>query len=382
MVAGGAKQMALDHDWLFPKIGNRLWLEKPPLLHWLVVVSAKLFGGFSETAVAVAFCSRRFGRRRCDDNAKPPLVWSARGHFHGAAANNHGLLHHLCPSGRGGDVAGFHCRARAVCFCALALHRWCVAATTSATGAAVLGTRRSEQYGQGPGIWSGAHSRSVRGLLDLEARPRRVAKDDFMAWLGAWPGHRTRLAGDCRNLRSRGTRALARGNRAPRGRLDRLRTTMVVLPDHDSVAAPALDAGAFVRGRTFLRAGLATPGFAGQIHLVLGDCSHRGALALPWQTSSLHHQLSLRLQPALRAWSSALRNSFCGGQRGRRDRGNLLCPRAHSAGVRSIARRPRLSSLRPQLPFAGDSAGGDVRPGNRPTHILCRSSAGRYLERG
>ena len=50
-VAGGAKQMAVDHDWLFPKIGNQLWLEKPPLLHWLIVASAKLFGGFSETTV-------------------------------------------------------------------------------------------------------------------------------------------------------------------------------------------------------------------------------------------------------------------------------------------------------------------------------------------
>ena len=50
-VAGGAKQMALDHDWLLPKIGDHLWLEKPPLLHWLVIVSAKLLGGFSETTV-------------------------------------------------------------------------------------------------------------------------------------------------------------------------------------------------------------------------------------------------------------------------------------------------------------------------------------------
>jgi 4-amino-4-deoxy-L-arabinose transferase-like glycosyltransferase len=47
-VAGGAKQMAVDHDWLFPKIGDQLWIEKPPLLHWLIVASAKLFGGFSE----------------------------------------------------------------------------------------------------------------------------------------------------------------------------------------------------------------------------------------------------------------------------------------------------------------------------------------------
>lgn len=50
LVAGGAKQMLLDHDWAFPKIGDHLWLEKPPLLHWIVIGSAKLFGGFSEAS--------------------------------------------------------------------------------------------------------------------------------------------------------------------------------------------------------------------------------------------------------------------------------------------------------------------------------------------
>ena len=49
-VAGGARQMALDHDWLIPKVGDHLWLEKPPLLHWLVILSARIFGGFSEAS--------------------------------------------------------------------------------------------------------------------------------------------------------------------------------------------------------------------------------------------------------------------------------------------------------------------------------------------
>src|SRR4051812_34727268 len=49
-VGGGARQMAADHDWLFPKIGDQLWLEKPPLLHWLLVISAKVCGGFSEAS--------------------------------------------------------------------------------------------------------------------------------------------------------------------------------------------------------------------------------------------------------------------------------------------------------------------------------------------
>lgn len=75
--AGGAKQMALDHDWLFPKIGDHLWLEKPPLLHWLIIAAAKLFGGFSEAAarfpsaiagvgiviVMTLLSARWFGRR-------------------------------------------------------------------------------------------------------------------------------------------------------------------------------------------------------------------------------------------------------------------------------------------------------------------------------
>ena len=50
-VAAGAKQMASDHDWLLPKIGDHFWLEKPPLLHWCVVLSGAICGGFSEAAV-------------------------------------------------------------------------------------------------------------------------------------------------------------------------------------------------------------------------------------------------------------------------------------------------------------------------------------------
>ena len=50
-VAAGAKQMILEGDWLLPKIGDQLWLEKPPMLHWLVAISATLFGGFTEVSV-------------------------------------------------------------------------------------------------------------------------------------------------------------------------------------------------------------------------------------------------------------------------------------------------------------------------------------------
>jgi 4-amino-4-deoxy-L-arabinose transferase-like glycosyltransferase len=50
LVAAPAKQMTIDGDWLFPKIGRHVWLEKPPLMHWLAAISGKLFG-FSEAAV-------------------------------------------------------------------------------------------------------------------------------------------------------------------------------------------------------------------------------------------------------------------------------------------------------------------------------------------
>jgi 4-amino-4-deoxy-L-arabinose transferase-like glycosyltransferase len=50
LVAAPAKQMTIDGDWLFPKIGSHLWLEKPPLMHGLAAISGRLFG-FSETAV-------------------------------------------------------------------------------------------------------------------------------------------------------------------------------------------------------------------------------------------------------------------------------------------------------------------------------------------
>jgi 4-amino-4-deoxy-L-arabinose transferase-like glycosyltransferase len=48
--AGGARQMIADGDWLKPKIGDHLWLEKPPLFHWFVSVAYLLSGGASEWA--------------------------------------------------------------------------------------------------------------------------------------------------------------------------------------------------------------------------------------------------------------------------------------------------------------------------------------------
>ena len=50
-VAGGARQMIAEGDWLIPKIGDHSWLEKPPLLHWLAASSIILFGEASEWVV-------------------------------------------------------------------------------------------------------------------------------------------------------------------------------------------------------------------------------------------------------------------------------------------------------------------------------------------
>ncbi len=50
-VAGGARQMIAEGDWLTPRIGDHSWLEKPPLLHWLVASLIVLFGEASEWVV-------------------------------------------------------------------------------------------------------------------------------------------------------------------------------------------------------------------------------------------------------------------------------------------------------------------------------------------
>lgn len=50
-VAGGARQMIAEGDWLIPRIGDHTWLEKPPLLHWLAASSMILFGEASEWVV-------------------------------------------------------------------------------------------------------------------------------------------------------------------------------------------------------------------------------------------------------------------------------------------------------------------------------------------
>jgi 4-amino-4-deoxy-L-arabinose transferase-like glycosyltransferase len=75
IVGQGAREMLASGDWLVPTIDGRPWLEKPPLLHWLVMLTGSIAGDVTELAarlpsalaagllaLAVAtLASRRFG---------------------------------------------------------------------------------------------------------------------------------------------------------------------------------------------------------------------------------------------------------------------------------------------------------------------------------
>jgi len=55
LVGGVAKQMARDGTWGMLWIGDRPWLEKPPLPHSLAALSGLAWGGFDEVAVRFPF---------------------------------------------------------------------------------------------------------------------------------------------------------------------------------------------------------------------------------------------------------------------------------------------------------------------------------------
>lgn len=46
-----AKQMLQTGDWLLPRIGDQLWLEKPPAPIWIAAISSWIAGGVSELSV-------------------------------------------------------------------------------------------------------------------------------------------------------------------------------------------------------------------------------------------------------------------------------------------------------------------------------------------
>jgi 4-amino-4-deoxy-L-arabinose transferase-like glycosyltransferase len=48
LLAGATRQMVESGDWLVLRIGDRTWLEKPPLPYWLAAASALTFGVFNE----------------------------------------------------------------------------------------------------------------------------------------------------------------------------------------------------------------------------------------------------------------------------------------------------------------------------------------------
>jgi len=55
LLAGSAKQMVLEGDWLLLRIGDQPWLEKPPLPQWLAATCALAFGQFHEWTMRLPF---------------------------------------------------------------------------------------------------------------------------------------------------------------------------------------------------------------------------------------------------------------------------------------------------------------------------------------
>lgn len=61
LMAGSAKQMVQQGDWLLLRIGDQLWLEKPPLPQWLAAITAIEFGTFNEWTMRLPFALTGIG---------------------------------------------------------------------------------------------------------------------------------------------------------------------------------------------------------------------------------------------------------------------------------------------------------------------------------
>ncbi|MBI1348916.1 hypothetical protein GC163_21805 [bacterium] len=61
LMAGSAKQMVQQGDWLLLRIGDQLWLEKPPLPQWLAAITAIEFGTFNEWTMRLPFAITGIG---------------------------------------------------------------------------------------------------------------------------------------------------------------------------------------------------------------------------------------------------------------------------------------------------------------------------------
>ena len=196
--------MSVDHDWLFPKIGDQLWLEKPPLLHWLEIVSARLFGGFSETTVrlpsvlaglgiVVLMTKLAFGWFGAPVAVFTALIQTTTVHFitYARLAEAEILL-------------AFFIVLGALPICAIALDWRRSFRIASPPRLLVLDRCRPEQHGQRPRLRPIFYSRSLRGLFDLEVRPRGLATNAFVA------RDRTR-AGHCAGVANCGNRLARAG---------------------------------------------------------------------------------------------------------------------------------------------------------------------------
>ena len=53
IVAQGAREMLESGARLVPTLDSRPWLEKPPLLHWLVMLTGEIFGDVTEVAARI-----------------------------------------------------------------------------------------------------------------------------------------------------------------------------------------------------------------------------------------------------------------------------------------------------------------------------------------
>ena len=50
-----ARDMALSHEWLFPRVGGDLYQDKPPLFFWLLAVCYTLFGSVKASFLMPSF---------------------------------------------------------------------------------------------------------------------------------------------------------------------------------------------------------------------------------------------------------------------------------------------------------------------------------------
>ncbi len=87
-----ARQMLADGDWLVPHYTDRVWIQKPPLVHWMTAGLFRLAGGFGEWTARLPAALSAIGL--C------VLVAALAGRFHGPSAGMlAGLVQATCVYG-------------------------------------------------------------------------------------------------------------------------------------------------------------------------------------------------------------------------------------------------------------------------------------------